>query len=330
MRRLLLIGLLAACGLATTGTPAQACFDCGAGVGPLAGGTGASVPSTGIRYVALAGARTTVVALDGSGAAIRWSVLRGEWGTPQVADDGTSGGVSGDGRVLVLQQISHTYPQQTTRFAVLRTAGLHLWRTIALAGDFSYDAISPSGSRIYLIEHPRSGLSAYRVRAYSVAQHRLLPRPITDPTKWGTVMHGTALTRVSSRDGSRAYTLYDEGNGHMFIHALDTVRGKAVCIDLPHVSAGATIGLELPPGDARLLVTRDGRPLRTIDTAGYVMSAPARERAATGTGAARLPDQARGGGVPVAALAVAVLALAAAAALVRGRGRLPVWRPRSD
>jgi DNA-binding beta-propeller fold protein YncE len=143
-------------------------------------------------------------------------------------------------------------------------------------------------------------------------------------------MHGTAVTRVSSQDGARAYTVYDKGNGHMFIHALDTVHGKAVCIDLPRVSVGAAIGLQLQHDGGTLDVTQNGAAFQRIDTTSYVMS-PATTRAAP---VATAPAGAGGGGggLPaglLAAIAAAVLAAAAAVVVVR-RGRLPTWRPRSD
>jgi hypothetical protein len=328
MRRLLLIAVLAVSALATTSAPAQACFDCGATVGPAIGGSGVAAPSGGTHYIALTGIRTTIVAVDPSGAAQRWATLRGMWGVPQVANDGTTAGVSASGRTLVIARISYHYPQRTTTFAVLRTHSLRVRRLITLRGDFSFDAISPSGGRIYLIEHPRPGLASYRVREYDVAGRRLLARIITDPTRWGTVMHGVAVTRVSSQDGARAYTVYDKGNGHMFIHALDTVHGKAVCIDLPRVSAGATIGLRFRDGGSTLEVTQDGAAFQRIDTTSYVIS-PAATPDPPVTAA---PPATGGGGLPpdlLAAIVAAVLA-GAAAVVVGRRGRLPAWRPRSD
>jgi hypothetical protein len=332
VRRLLLIGVLAANALATTSPPAQACFDCGATVGPAVGGSGVAAPSGGTHYIALTGLHTTIVAIDPSGAAQRWSTLRGMWGVPQVANDGTTAGVSGNRRTLVIERISYRYPQRTTRFAVLRTHSLRVRRLITLRGDFSFDAISPDGGRIYLIEHPRPGLASYRVREYDVAGQRLLARIITDPTRWGTVMHGTAVTRVSSPDGARAYTVYDKGNGRMFIHALDTVHGKAVCIDLPPVSASAAIGLQLRNDDATLEVTQDGAAFQQIDTSSYVMSPATTPVVPVATAPAAGRSGGGGGGLPagpLAAIVAAVLAAAAAVVVVR-RGRLPAWRPRSD
>ena len=56
-----------------------------------------------------------------------------------------------------------------TRFAVLSTKTLRKSRTIALRGSWAYDAISPDGSVLYLIQYTELGRSiSYRVRAYDL------------------------------------------------------------------------------------------------------------------------------------------------------------------
>jgi hypothetical protein len=46
-------------------------------------------------------------------------------------------------------------------------------------------------------------------------------------------MRGNPLTRTTSPGGRWAYTLYDGAGGTPFVHALDTSRRTAHCIDLP-------------------------------------------------------------------------------------------------
>jgi hypothetical protein len=55
---------------------------------------------------------------------------------------------------------------------------------LRLQGDFSFDAISPIGDRIYLIEYlsPKDP-TKYAVRAYDVQAGRLLHSPVVDPTR---------------------------------------------------------------------------------------------------------------------------------------------------
>src|SRR4029450_6973502 len=122
-----------------------------------------------------------VASIDAGGNVLRWSHLHGVWGVPQVANDGSTGGLSSNARGLAVHNLATVYPQRPTSFAVLAVPRLGLHTVVRLRGDWSFDAISPSGERLYLIEHPRPGLAAYRVRAYDLTAGRLLPKPIIDP-----------------------------------------------------------------------------------------------------------------------------------------------------
>jgi len=129
--------------------------------------------------------------------------------------------------------------QPETKLAVLDAHNLDPEDQVELNGSFGIDAISPDGSRIYLIEYlsPRD-FTEYRVRAYDLDRGRLLPNPIIDPKESGEEMYGMPLTRATSPDGRWAYTLYT-GPKENFIHALDTKRATAVCIDLDDVHEGS-------------------------------------------------------------------------------------------
>ena len=263
---------------------------------------------------------------------IGWSQLRGIWGVAQVANDGSTGGLSGDGRVLVLERVSYRYPQRSSAFAVLAAHRPALRRLVRLPGDFTLDAISPDGTRLYLIEHPTpGGLTSYRVRAYDLTRGRLLAKVIADPTEWSQIMHGVAVTRVTSADGSHVYTLYDRGRGRMFVHALDTAAGTARCIDLPRIHGTQMVSLDLSGDGSRLDVQTDGTPVYRINTHSFgidPVSAPAPvasvQAAASGSG---------GGHLLLAALLGLAAALVSAAAvfllLRRREATLRVWRPRS-
>ena len=60
---------------------------------------------------------------------------------------------------------------------------------------------------------------------------RLFQEPVVDPSEPDEDMSGVPVSRVSDADGRWAYTLYDSAK-HPFVHALDTERRTAVCIDL--------------------------------------------------------------------------------------------------
>src|SRR6187397_1234669 len=117
-----------------------------AGGGPspglMTGWDGTLDAARGVRYVAMPVARTTIVAAvrTRDGRMLRYSTIKGGFGVPIVAYDGTTEGVSRDGRTLVLAEYGAS--QQETRFAVLRTSPLRLKRTMTLRGLWSFDALS--------------------------------------------------------------------------------------------------------------------------------------------------------------------------------------------
>ena len=75
----------------------------------------------------------------------RMTTVRGNYGVPLVAYDGTASGLSGDGRTLVLIQPRHGFPRRTTEFTVLAAERLRPRQRVTLDGDFSFDALSPDG-----------------------------------------------------------------------------------------------------------------------------------------------------------------------------------------
>ncbi len=98
---------------------------------------------------------------------------------------------------------------------------------IVLKGTFAFDALSPDGSKLYLIEHKSvQDMQHYIVRAYDLNAHALVPGRIADKTQKSWVMQGWAVSRVSTTDGRWAYTLYANPGGFPFVHALDTVQRR--------------------------------------------------------------------------------------------------------
>lgn len=254
------------------------------------GGGGAN-PSEGIvdpggdfRYTALEtgdGSLIAKIATDG-GEIEALERLGSSLVVPAVAIDGTAGGISGDGEVLVLSQADFYFPQRPSEFTVLDTERLRILEQITLPGSFSFDAISPDGGSLYLIEYTsRRDPTEYRVREYDLDRGRLLDRPILDPDESGEEMYGWAATRAMSPDSRWAYTLYQTPDGHHppFIHALDTERGTAVCIDLEPLADDrdlvARMALEPSPDGGALAVTHSGESLAHVDLATFEVSDPA-------------------------------------------------------
>jgi hypothetical protein len=166
------------------------------------------------RFVTLPSGASTIVAAvrRRTGEISSYRRLRGRYTIPAVAYDGTAGGLSPDGHTLVLTRPRVRFPRAESSFLVLDTRSLRPRRRLTLTAEWSFDAISPDGRYLYLIEYtdPRD-TSRYAVRLYDLTRGRLAPEPIVDPHEADEAMRGSPLTRVSSPDGRWEYTLYDGG-----------------------------------------------------------------------------------------------------------------------
>lgn len=235
------------------------------------GSSGVSSGSEGDRYVTIpAGSRTIVerVAQDG-GQVLAWRSLPGTFTIPAVAYDGSAGGLSADGTTLVLIEPRTSVPRTTTRLLVLGSDNLAARRLVKLKGDFSFDAVSPDGSWLYLIHYVApTDPTRYLVQAYDLRRGRLLKAPITDPNEPGEKMRGNPLSRAMSSNGRWAYTLYDGAGATPFVHALDTVARSARCIDLEGVPSGTDLWqlrVAIDPTGRQLAIRNRSTPLLLVD-----------------------------------------------------------------
>jgi hypothetical protein len=244
--------------------------DGGPSPGAVTGWDGVLNATGAARYVAFVTGRSTTLAeieVEG-GRVVRYRSLRGQYGIPLVAYDGTTAGTSADGSTLVLSWFP-TPPGAgvVSRFVVLGTGRLAVRRTVTLRGSFSFDAISPSGSTLYLIEYTSSrDANRYRVRAYDVETGRLVPGAIVDRREPDERMQGSPLARASSRDGAWAYTLYARPPEKPFVHALDTRHRTAFCIDLPWQADQQTLSrVRMAVVHGRLVLRDDAGRLAAVD-----------------------------------------------------------------
>jgi hypothetical protein len=263
-----------------------------------AGPSGVVTADGGSRYVTLPAARGTVLARVASrgGAVIDWRFLHERLTVPGIALDGTGAGLSHDGRTLVLVRPRAAYPSRRSTIAFLDARRLQTRRTVTLRGDFSFDALSPDGSVAYLVQYTAGqDASKYLVRALDPATGRLEREPIVDPREDPDEMAGYPMTRVAGADGRWQYTLYDGMSGHPFIHALDTVARRAVCIDLPAPPDGIgadQLRLALTPGGGALTVASLAGPLAAVDTRTFQVDTAVRwpaQRAGSGVSSAASP-----------------------------------------
>jgi len=317
MRRLLLV---LAVGLGT----APAALAAGPDPGVVVGGSG--VAGGNVRYVARGGpgATTVVVAQARDGSILRSATLHGRFGVPAVTFNGARGGLSNDGSTLVLADTrtgnSNSPLQRRSSLAVFDARTLRVRERIELRGDYSFDALSPNGSRLYLIQHvSEQQIMHYVVRAYDLAHRQLLPGRIADKSQAGWVMNGMPLTRATSADGRWVYTFYDNPDGYPFVHALDSVRGVAHCIGIPWKGSDNNLWhlrMSVRDGGRTLSIHwRSGRPYLSIAVGSWRISHPGVARPAA-------PSS-----FPWWILGLALGLVAAAALAVLGRRRLAARGP---
>lgn len=271
----------------------------------------------GQRYTTSSKHGTTTVRELVSGTGVKSRTLQGDFTIPAIALDGSPAGISADGSTLVLIKPRRSFPQSSTRLVVLDASTLKIMQGITLRGDFSFDAISPDASTLYLIQYLSThDPTRYAVRAYDVDAGHLLPNPIVDPDEHAGEMRGFPMTRVNSPDGRWAYTLYDGGGDKPFVHALDTAEGKAVCVDLDGLVTRAEVQrarLAIGPDGSQVTVAdRHGQALAVIDASTLEASAPPAPGSADGGG----------DGTPWVLIAIAAaLGLGAGGAIIATRHR---------
>jgi hypothetical protein len=208
---------------------ALACIPAATAAGPWLG-----IATNGVAEYTTQVHGTSTAVGDGS----RTISIDGKWGLPRVTLNNDVGGLSADGRVLVLAQDDVAHPNgalsRTSSFAVLGTKPLRLRTVVHVKGDFGFDALSPQGRMLYLIQHvSQENLFRYRVRAFDLQTGKLLQRVIADRRQRDWNMEGYPVARTATHDGRFVYTLYENGNNYPFVHALDTMHRTAVCIGLP-------------------------------------------------------------------------------------------------
>jgi hypothetical protein len=167
--------------------------------------------------------------------------IDGIWRLPTVGLDSTPVGVSDDGHTIVLVEDRAATAAGSTaigpsRFAVVDRTAAATPRIVELAGAFEYDALSPDGSILYVVEHlagPPDG--HYQVRALDTASGLLREGAVADKNEGDEAMAGWPIAQARRPDGM-VFTLY-HGAEHPFIHALSSIDAWALCIDLP--AAGA-------------------------------------------------------------------------------------------
>jgi hypothetical protein len=287
--------------------------------GPLfndSGGLRGILAPSGYRYVTTDGRNGTSlmrIAPDLHVAAYR--TLPGRYTIPAVAMDRTTSGLSADGKTLILVQPRFRFGRQHTRFLILSLPGMHVRAAVTLPGDFTFDAMTPDASVLYFIHYlSKRDPTRYEVRAFDTKGPNLVPGAIVDRSEPDEEMRGYPVSRVTSADGRYAYTLYDGGGNTPFVHVLDTIGGRAHCVDLDELAGRQDLySFRLrrePSGDVTVLL--HGSPVLLVHKASFAVSKP---NALSTDGRRRL-------WAPIGAGAAAILTIAAIS-LVLVRRRRP-------
>ena len=144
--------VIAACAAGLV-APASASAD--AGRSAVAGGSGVSTWTGRVNFVAVSAGRDTMIqrVVRNGGVVERTRLIGGHYGIPAAAVDGSTTGLSADGRTLVLAERTST---TKTRLLVLDTETLRTRKRIALPEFLSVDAISPDGRTLYVLRYPKA------------------------------------------------------------------------------------------------------------------------------------------------------------------------------
>ena len=285
----------------------------------------------GPRYASVAaGGETQLLRIDQDGGEVTASrATNGEFTIPVVALDGASSGLSADGTTLALivpRTNFRRFPRRETTFRIVdlrKNRQMRPGKPLTLRGDFSFDALSPDGRTMYLVQYTSSDYNDYKVREYDLVRRRLVDEPVQFSHEVAPgEMRGLPMARATSSDGRWAYTLYNGGGRKQdvaFIHILDTVDGVSHCIELPNVSGQEAWNLKLAlTGAGRALTVKRGNHLvASMDTKTLGVSEPPWPRRP----AATKPADGRISGLAIGAITGGVTLIVATAFTIRRRRR---------
>ena len=189
-----------------------------------------------------------------TGEVIRTLQLPGYFQMPPATLSGVPGGLSQNGRYLVLQT---TGKRTTSQMLLIDTSELKVAKRIELSGVFDFDAVNNNGQSVYVVEYPNASDSYYHVRVYEVAAGKLGAYTVADKGGPGEAMTGVRLSGVFSPDGQWLYSIYARETQGAFVHALNLSAPYAFCLDLP----GAGWSKDINAFQWSLALTPDGRHL---------------------------------------------------------------------
>lgn len=192
-----------------------------------------------------------------TGATLNALPLGGSYQLPAATAGGMPGGLSPNGRWLVVESSNGS----ATQMLVIDTAEFKVSDRVKLNGRFHFDAISNDGHRLYLIQYLNG--KEYYVRLYDLVGSRLDENIVVDKSDGNQAMTGLRLSGVAAHDGSMLFSMYVRENESPFIHALSLSGPYAFCLDVP----GSGYRQGTPAMQWSLAMSRDGSRLYAINGA---------------------------------------------------------------
>jgi hypothetical protein len=216
---------------------------------------------------------------------LRQRLIQGEYQLLAPDVDGTAGGLSANGKWLVLGGRSNVSTSgglgrgfgASDRFVVSDTAFAGGMRGVILNGMYRFLAISNDGNNLYLLESPSQGQGRFatQVRLYDLKRSHLAEQPLVDQNN-NAVMLGPRLANVSSPDGQWLYSLDSSGEGPS-VYALNLAGHTLTRLALPQGGGPGTrfamrASLLMAPDAKTLYVVNSGTgSIVEIDTAGLTV-----------------------------------------------------------
>jgi hypothetical protein len=188
-----------------------------------------------------------------TGTVLRTLQLPGSFEMPPATLGGAPGGLSQNGRYLVLQAAGPRV--SATHMLLIDTQQFNVAKRIDLNGRYEFDAVNNNGQGVYVLEYPNAADSYYHVRVYEVPAGQLGAYTVVDKGNPNEVMTGVRLSGVFSPDGQWLYSLYARANQGAFVHALNLSNPYAFCLDLP----GSGYASTTTAFQWSLAITPDGR-----------------------------------------------------------------------
>jgi hypothetical protein len=195
------------------------------------------------------------------------ATLAGQFRVPIVTTRGMRAGPSSDGTSLALVASSPGSSSET-RFVVVTKSNA---TNITLTGQWTFDAISPDGRRLYLAQS--IGGDAYIIRPVDVFTGtagvaltiKSVAVNVVPSDEDGPRMEGLPMERLASSPDGFVLTLYD-GPGFPFVHALQIRDSYTLCYDLPKSmkAIAAELTLRSTTNAAKFDVMHKGKIMATL------------------------------------------------------------------